>query len=290
MRLRPSLSASLSPPVLLSPAAFLSAFLRPAAFLCLSVSLCLAATATATAAAAATAAVVLVPVAPARAQDDPLPGCAGPEDRQFPLTTRIRGGPASYVAGGGSGSWYLDLANTTRGTCAGIHPIVVLVDDKHALKSSQPRMEFHDGARVRPVRFETTDEDELVGAFQGDGFNGFTVAPGATVTVRVTLSVTADAEPETVTANAAVVQRRGDDGDWVGQSNDYRFTVAAGRAPTPTASGGGEDTGSSSAAPHAEAGQTPGGLYGIGPAVLACAAAIGLVLSAAVALRARRRH
>ncbi|MCT9079397.1 hypothetical protein N4G65_22990, partial [Streptomyces fulvoviolaceus] len=57
--------------------------------------------------------------------------------------------------------------------------------------------------------------------------SGFTVAPGKTLTVKVRLSVTSDTVPNRVTANAAVVQRHADDGDWVGQSNDYRFGIDA---------------------------------------------------------------
>ncbi|MGW6734914.1 hypothetical protein [Streptomyces sp. NPDC055013] len=175
-----------------------------------------------------------------------LPSCAT-DDRAFPLTTRLHGGPDSYVAGGGFGTWYLDLTNKTGRTCTGIHPVVVLIDAERALKPSQPRLEFYgspsgspssspkggtdggpDRARPHPVRFETTDEDELVGAFGGSGdFPGFTVGPRRTVTVKVRLAVTSDAVPNKVTANAAVVQRHEGDGDWVGQSNDYRFTIDA---------------------------------------------------------------
>ncbi len=170
-----------------------------------------------------------------------LPSCVT-DDGDFPLTTRLHGGPDSYTAGGGFGTWYLDLTNTTGRTCTGIHPVVVLVDGKRALKPSQPRLEFYGTPkgtperpqgpvdagspakeRPLPVRFETTDEDELVGAF--DGFDGFTVGPRKTVTVKVRLAVTSDAVPNEVTANAAVVQRHDGDGDWVGQSNDYRFTI-----------------------------------------------------------------
>ncbi|MBG0854972.1 hypothetical protein I2W78_24775 [Streptomyces spinoverrucosus] len=154
----------------------------------------------------------------------PGPHCAASDDRQFPITTRIHGGPDSYDAGGGYGMWSIDLTNTTQSPCTGIHPVVVLVDGKRALKPSQPRLEFYEGSRPRPVRFERTDRDELVGAF-GEEFAGFTVPPGQTLTVRVRLALTSDAVPNDVTANAAVVQRRDDDGDWVGQSNDYRFRV-----------------------------------------------------------------
>jgi hypothetical protein len=177
--------------------------------LCTPLSLCLAAAA-------------LLPAAPP-AHANPRPVCAAPDGRAFPLTTRIHGGPDTYEPGGGFGTWYLDLTNTTTRTCRDIHPVVVLVDDKRALKPSQPRLEFYDGTRPRPVRFVKTDEDELVGPF--DGFPGFTVGPGKTVTVKLRLALTSDAVPNRVTADAAVVQRKGQDGDWVGQSNDYLFRI-----------------------------------------------------------------
>ncbi|WP_374200245.1 hypothetical protein, partial [Streptomyces sp. AC555_RSS877] len=158
--------------------------------------------------------------------------CAASGDQAFPVSTRIHGGPPSYEAGGGYGTWYLDLTNTTSRTCANIHPVVVLADEKRALEPSQPRLEFYDGTvrgstRPHPVRFERTDADELVGAFADEraGFPGFTVGPGKTLTVKVRLAVTSDAVPNEVTANAAVVQRHDDDGEWVGQSNDYRFGI-----------------------------------------------------------------
>jgi len=195
--------------------------------LCTPVPLCLAAAA-------------LLPTAiPAHAAPDPT--CAASDDRRFPLTTRIHGGPDVYEAGGGYGTWYLDLTNTTTRTCRNIHPVVVLVDDKHVLKSSQPRLEFYDGTRPHPVRFETTDEDELVGAFD-DGLPGFTVGPGKTVTVKVRLALTSDAAADAVTADAAVVQRRGDDGEWVGQSNDYAFRIHNDLSPAPTPTGTGTGT------------------------------------------------
>ncbi|MFE5894233.1 hypothetical protein [Streptomyces sp. NPDC056468] len=215
-----------------------------------------------------------------------LPSCAT-DDRAFPLTTRLHGGPDSYVAGGGFGTWYLDLTNKTGRTCTGIHPVVVLIDAERALKPSQPRLEFYgspsgspsssptggadggpDRARPHPVQFETTDEDELVGAFGGSGdFPGFTVGPRRTVTVKVRLAVTSDAVPNKVTANAAVVQRHEGDGDWVGQSNDYRFTIDADPADPAHRTGKAEpaDTASptdpadreSSASPEASAAANP---------------------------------
>ncbi|MEV5905634.1 hypothetical protein [Streptomyces sp. NPDC052127] len=206
--------------------------------LCPPVSLCLAAAAA---------------LLPAPAQAVAGPSCAGPDGADFPLTTRLHGGPDSYRAGGGYGVWYLDLTNTTRLTCDGVHPVVVLVDTGRTLKPSQARLEFYADGQPHPVHFEPTDEDELVGAFtegptggatgtptageaegQADGargFPGFTVGPGRTLTVKLRLALTSDTAPNDITANAAVVQRHGDDGDWIGQSNDYRFAVEPGSGP-----------------------------------------------------------
>ncbi|MFD5447251.1 hypothetical protein [Streptomyces sp. NPDC127100] len=179
------------------------------------------------------------PTAPAAAASPgsvaPLPACTAPDDHTFPLTTRIHGGPGAYETGGGYGVWYLDLTNTTSRTCEAVHPVVVLVDELRALRPAQARLEFFDGDHPRPVTFEETDRGELIGAFgegQGDAaFPGFTVGPGRTLTVKVRLALTSDTAPGEVTANAAVVRRRGDDGDWVGKSNDYRFRIGTGGAP-----------------------------------------------------------
>ncbi|MFJ4617872.1 hypothetical protein [Streptomyces sp. NPDC088812] len=257
--------------------------------LCTPVSLCLAAAAA-------------LGGAPAPAHAEAGPGCAGPVTGDFPLTTRLHGGPASYRAGGGFGTWYLDLTNTTGRTCTGVHPVVVLVDAERSLKPSQPHLEFYADGRPHPVHFETTDEDELVGAltdrptaatgstastastgsaastastgftastvstgftasnrssgsaeWSGSSapapFAGFTVPPHKTLTVKLRLALTSDTVPNEVTVNAAVVQRHGDDGEWIGQSNDYRFTVeAGGRATTrETAHGTAPGTGTESA-------------------------------------------
>ncbi|MFD7402675.1 hypothetical protein ACFV7R_08380 [Streptomyces sp. NPDC059866] len=231
------------------------------------------------------------------------PGCAaGSGGRDFPITTRIHGGPASYDAGGGHGTWSIDLTNSTARTCTGIHPVVVLVDKGRTLTPTQPKLEFYEGARPHPVRFERTDEDELVGAF--DGFAGFSVPPGRTLTVRVRLALTSDAVPNEITANAAVVQRRDNDGDWVGQSNDYRFRVEAkpgtesspGTKPVPRPS---SDSGTPTA--HATAGSTtaPDGHLsfadelartGLGTARGALAAAAVLLVAAGCALVVVRRR
>ncbi|MEU9453774.1 hypothetical protein [Streptomyces sp. NPDC048277] len=186
------------------------------------------------------AAAVLAPVPSATAAPAAVEAsCAGTDQQGFPLTTRIHDGPSVFDPGGGFGTWYLDLTNTTRRTCTDVHPVVVLVDDKRALKSSQAELEFYDGPHPRPVKLEPTDESELVGVFDGNDFPGFSLAPGATVSVKVRLSLTSDAvAPNAVTVNAAAVQRQGSDGAWVGESNDYRFGIGAAPPPpatTPTA-------------------------------------------------------
>ncbi|MER5468819.1 hypothetical protein [Streptomyces sp. NPDC002685] len=156
---------------------------------------------------------------------DPRPACVSSDTRDFPIRTRIHGGPDAYQAGGDFGTWYIDLTNTTAHTCGAIHPVVVLVDAKRTLRPEQARLEFYEGDRAHAVTFERTDQDENVAPFD-DGFPGFTVAPGRTLTVKVRLSLTSGATaPNTILANAAVVQRHEDDGDWVGESNDYRFRV-----------------------------------------------------------------
>ena len=222
------------------------------------------------------AAAALIPAAPAAHADDGGAPCA-PSGPAFPLTTRIHGGPTAYEAGGGYGTWYLDLTNTTRFTCAGIHPVVVLVDERRALRPTQPRLEFYDGPRIHAVRFETTDEDELVGALDG---KGFTVPPGRTVTVKVRLTFASDTAPNEVTANAAVVQRHGDDGDWVGQSADYRFGIdTEPAAPSGTATPEG--------LPFGEEAQQ---LAGTGAAVAALAATALLLAVGGAFVRARGRR
>ncbi|MGW1891626.1 hypothetical protein ACWCP6_15425 [Streptomyces sp. NPDC002004] len=150
-------------------------------------------------------------------------GSAGPG---FPLTARIRGGPGVYRAGDGFQGWEIDLANSTDVTCDRIHPVVVFVDRSRQLLPAQVRMEFNDGSRWRPVELDRTDRDETIAVFD-DGFSGFAVGPRKTVTVKVRLALTADARANAVVAEAAVVQRRGDDGDWVGESQEYPFEVEA---------------------------------------------------------------
>lgn len=183
--------------------------------------------------ATAVSAMTAVPADPHR----PTCTTTDPDPDSFPLRTRIHGGPTSYDADGGFRTWFLDLTNTTSRTCGNVYPVIVLVDEKRALRAAQPRLEFYEGTRPRPVVFERTDADELIGVLDHEGFPGFTVRPGRTLTVRLRLAVASGAVSNDVVANAAVVQRRGEDGEWVGESKDYRFRIVD------SAGGGGEDEG-----------------------------------------------
>ncbi|MGQ4376717.1 hypothetical protein ACN6K9_007171 [Streptomyces sp. SAS_267] len=198
--------------------------------------------------------------APAHALE-PRPGCVASDTHDFPIKTRIHGGPDAYQAGGDSGTWYIDLTNTTAHPCGAIHPVVVLVDEKRTLRPEQARLEFYEGERAHAVRFERSDEAENVAPFD-DGFPGFTVAPGRTLTVKVRLSLASGASaPNSVVANAAVVQKHDDDGDWVGESNAYRFRIEG--AVRDKAPESGEETGTGedqdgTAVTGADAGVGPG--------------------------------
>ncbi|MEV8105868.1 hypothetical protein [Streptomyces sp. NPDC088135] len=167
---------------------------------------------------------------------DQQPACGDPAAKDFPISTRIHGGPDTYASGGGYGTWFLDLTNTTTESCRAIHPVLVLTDEDRKLTSDQIQLQFSEQARPgteRRVTWETTDQDEQIGVFggtAGDTFGGFTVPAGRTVTIQVRMAFTSDTSPGRITANAAVVQRQRtaggkDDGAWVGESEEYPFTV-----------------------------------------------------------------
>ncbi|QNP72499.1 hypothetical protein IAG44_25795 [Streptomyces roseirectus] len=111
-------------------------------------------------------------------------------------------------------------------------------------------------------------------------FTGFSVPAHRTLTVKLRLALTTSAAANDVTAHAAVVQRQGDDGEWVGQSNPYRFTVEA-AADSDTA----QETGPSTEGAH-ELAST-----GLGPAVASAAVIAGglLVAGAGLVAASRRR-
>ncbi|MFJ5685552.1 hypothetical protein [Streptomyces sp. NPDC093099] len=172
-----------------------------------------------------------VPAAPAATAGAREPRCGDVFDREFPIEARIHGGPTGFRPGAGPGAWYLDLTNTTDADCRFIHPVVVLADRDRTLAVSQVTLQIRpatsgDGGRWRTLSLEKTDEDEIVGVLN-DGFPGFVVPGGRTVTVSARLAFAADTRPNRVLMSAATVQRRGRDGDWVGESNAYDFAIGA---------------------------------------------------------------
>ncbi|MBP5939402.1 hypothetical protein F3K43_28065 [Streptomyces sp. LBUM 1476] len=169
--------------------------------------------------------------------------------------------------------------------------MVVLVDGRRELKAGQVHLEFYDGERPRAVQFEETDADELVGPFGegdagagGDGFAGFSVPAHRTLTVKLRLSFTSDAVADDVTAHAAVVQRRGGDGEWVGQSDAYRFTVEGTTGSTPASTSVPQRTGA-----RTEEGRELAGT-GAGPVVVGVAAVAGGLVAAGAGLVVVRRR
>ncbi|WP_406731929.1 hypothetical protein [Streptomyces sp. NBC_01794] len=217
-------------------------------------------------------AAVPVPVPGAGKPADQQPTCGKVSDPDFPIDTRIHGGPTAHRPGGGFQEWSVDLANTTGESCRSIHPVMIFSGRDSGLTAARVALEFYDDltARWRPVALETTAEDEVVGVLDG-GFPGFVVPARKSVTVKVRVALAADTPPNQVTVNAAIVQRQGDDGDWVGESGDYHFAVVDGDGS------GATDTPDELAA------------TGIGPP-LRLSAALGAVLlcSGALVLASRR--
>ncbi|MGP3752670.1 hypothetical protein [Streptomyces sp. IBSNAI001] len=205
---------------------------------------------------AAIAIPVTAPAGTVAVAGEAFPVCGDPDAEDFPIETRIHGGPDTYASGGGYGTWYLDLTNTTSEPCHSIHPVLVLTDEDRTLTAEQIQLEFTERAHPdeeHRVSWESTDRDEQIGVFgsgeQGDDFPGFTVPAKKTVTVEVRMAFTSDTRPGKVTAHAAIVQRRSaqdraeqagksSDGDWVGESAAYPFVIVEGGLDAP------EDTGS----------------------------------------------
>ncbi|MFD8195745.1 hypothetical protein [Streptomyces wuyuanensis] len=176
------------------------------------------------------------PAAPGGGPVEQQPSCGDLNAVEFPIATRIVRGPQEYRAGGDAHEFSVELSNTTAQPCLNIHPVVVLAGQGRAIPPDRVRLEFFDGAaRIwRPVTIEKTDQGEAVGAFGAGsgGFAGLSLPAGGTFSVRVRLAFPdRTTAPDAVVANAAVVQRRGADGDWVGESNDYRFDILG---PEPT--------------------------------------------------------
>ncbi|MFE3092581.1 hypothetical protein ACFXG1_02020 [Streptomyces sp. NPDC059248] len=165
-------------------------------------------------------------------------GCGSASGGAFPIGTRIVGGPDVHHPGGGFEAWGVELTNTTGRECRQVHPVLVFAARDRGLTPDRMMLEFYDpgAARWRGAQLETSGDDEVVGvlgAQRAEG-GGFTVRAKSAVTVRVRLALTGETPPNQVTVNAAVVQRRGDDGDWVGESGDYRFAVLEDRGPGAT--------------------------------------------------------
>ncbi|MFI1397705.1 hypothetical protein [Streptomyces sp. NPDC020681] len=211
--------------------------------------------------------------------EDRQPTCGKASDPEFPIDSRIHGGPTVHRPGGGLEQWSVDLANTTGETCHNIHPVIIFAGRDPGLTPARFTLEFYDddASRWRAATLETTTEDEVVGVLEDQGFAGFAVPARATLTVRVRLALDAGTPPNQVTVNAAVVQRRGDDGDWVGESGDYRFAVL-------------DDDGSGTSVTRDELATTgTGSLLRLGVALATVLACSGALVLLARRLRAGRR-
>ncbi|MEU0103201.1 peptidase [Streptomyces sp. NPDC006267] len=112
-----------------------------------------------------------LPSAPAALAADEQPVCGDPGAKDFPIDTRIQGAPDRYASGGGYGTWFLDLTNTTDAPCRALHPVLVLADRDRRLTSDQIQLEFSEPGRPgteHRVTWESTDHDEQIGVFGGD--------------------------------------------------------------------------------------------------------------------------
>ncbi|MCA6095586.1 hypothetical protein LE181_25915 [Streptomyces sp. SCA3-4] len=240
------------------------------------------------------------------AADAPQPQspCGDPRSAQFPIGSRLSGGPGAYERGGAPRTWRLELRNATDAECRDVHPVAVLSDKGRALEPGHIHLDFYDagGTRWLPVTFERTEEAENVGVLGGGsagdaaGFPGFVVPPHGAVTVPLRLAFADDAPTGPVTANVTAVQKRGDDGAWVGESDDYAFAVeparpGSGARPGHTnraaVPGGGGNRGSDDDPPAlADTGDALP-LYGIGATACALLAGGTAVLLGTRAVRRR---
>ena len=168
----------------------------------------------------------LLPAAPAMAAGT-RPACGDPAATAFPLRGRLSGGPLAYRPGGAGHTFTLELTNTTAQDCRAVHPLVVVVDRGRMLTPRQMRLDFADPASGawRTVDFETSDDNEKIGLPGGEGGTGFTVPAHGSLTVRLRLAFTPDAPRDRVVVSATTMQRRGDDGAWIGESNHYAFDI-----------------------------------------------------------------
>ncbi|WP_330330629.1 hypothetical protein OHS33_13400 [Streptomyces sp. NBC_00536] len=222
------------------------------------------------------------PALPSRAKAS----CGDGKNTAFPIGARIRGGPSVYRIGAGPQTWYLDLTNTTGSACTAIHPVVVFTDKARTLRPAHLRMEFEAQGTTFPVSLESTDRDEVIAVFDGgEAFPGFSVGPGGSATVKVQLAFAATAPEGEVVADAALVQRNGDDGDWVGESGGYRFSVEGPRDPAEEAGPEAEDGAGAEDDALAETGAGGGREWACGFGALGAVAVGGGLLFGARRLR-----
>ncbi|MFI2783063.1 hypothetical protein [Streptomyces sp. ALB3] len=223
--------------------------------------------------------------------------CGDPDAEDFPIGTRIHGGPDTYASGGGYGTWYLDLTNTTSEPCHAIHPVLVLTDEDRTLTAEQIQLEFTERAHPdeeHRVSWESTERDEQIGVFGGgeqdDDFPGFTVPAKKTVTVEVRMAFTSDTRPGKVTAHAAIVQRHtgkggaeqadgASDGDWVGESAAYSFDIVESGPDAPQDTGTTLDADGTPVPELARTGQARARWAGAASGALVLAGSVSLILA-----------
>ncbi len=184
---------------------------------------------------AAAAAAVIVPLLTAAVPPprhaaappaDRAPVCGAPAATGFPIDSRLYGGPTGYSTGVLADGFALELRNTTADVCRDVHPLIILVDRDGRLTPRHFTLRYApSGEPWRTVPFETTDRGENIGIPDGEDAPGLTVPAGAAVTVRLRLWFAPGAPAGPVVASATTMQRRGEDGSWVGESNHYAFEV-----------------------------------------------------------------
>lgn len=118
----------------------------------------------------------------------PVPACGNPAAHAFPIRARLRGGPGTYRAGGGAGTWYVDLTNTTSRACRNVHPVIVVTGSGRDLKAAQVALRLSDAhGTLRSIPLRASDEDEIIGVLDKDT-TGFTVPARGTVTLDAVLA------------------------------------------------------------------------------------------------------
>ncbi len=162
----------------------------------------------------------------------------------FPVTALLLGGPHTYAAGAGPREFRVELENTARAPLRDVHPVLVFVDRARKLAPDQIRLEYRTTAPIagaagtrdrswRPVAVERTDNDENIAVVGGKNGPGTTLPAHRKVTIALRLRFTAPTPAGPVTASATIMERRGTDGDWVGESVGYDFDIVPPRNATP---------------------------------------------------------